>query len=102
MIELLRKYNVLLFISFLLILPLSSFAQFESPVKWSVTTQQIAGDTFQVRLKATIADKHHIYKAYKNKGTQKHTYKYMHIHAKIRSKCTLGARSTVYRTGCVL
>lgn len=61
MIELLRKYNVLLFISFLLILPLSSFAQFESPVKWSVTTQQIAGDTFQVKLKATIADKHHIY-----------------------------------------
>lgn len=61
MIALFRKYQALLLVSFLLIQPLWSFAQFESPVTWSVSSKQIAGDTFQIRLKATIVDKHHIY-----------------------------------------
>jgi thiol:disulfide interchange protein len=36
-------------------------AQFESPVKWKVTALPISEDTYEIRLKATIADKHYIY-----------------------------------------
>jgi hypothetical protein len=39
----------------------SASAQFESPVKWKVTALPISEDTYEIRLKATIADKHYIY-----------------------------------------